>query len=184
MADVSLPLSDTSASRDPMILVVAGEVSGDIHAGNMLGELATIRPGIRAFGVGGERLRSAGLEMIATTDELAHMGLIEVLRELPKIRRILNRLVERRLGAVPTSRSLSTHRTSTFVLHPASERSEFRLCSTCLLSCGRGVGAAFGPYGVSRVRCCASFHSKFRFMSPMPCARGTLDTPLSTKWLG
>ena len=94
MADVSLPLSDTSASRDPMILVVAGEVSGDIHAGNMLGELATIRPGIRAFGVGGERLRSAGLEMIATTDELAHMGLIEVLRELPKIRRILNRLVE------------------------------------------------------------------------------------------
>jgi lipid-A-disaccharide synthase len=32
--------------------------------------------------------------MIATTDELAHMGVIEVLRELPRIRRIMARLVE------------------------------------------------------------------------------------------
>jgi len=42
-------------------MVVAGEVSGDIHAGNMLAELHRTNPEIRAFGVGGERLAAAGL---------------------------------------------------------------------------------------------------------------------------
>jgi lipid-A-disaccharide synthase len=76
------------------ILVVAGEVSGDLHAGNMLAELRRLEPGLTAFGVGGDRLAANGLECLATTDELAHMGLIEVLRELPRIRGIMRGLVE------------------------------------------------------------------------------------------
>lgn len=76
------------------ILIVAGEVSGDLHAGNMLAMLNELAPGMSAFGVGGERLAANGLECLATTDELAHMGLIEVLRELPRIRRIMHRLVD------------------------------------------------------------------------------------------
>ena len=79
---------------DRRLLVVAGEVSGDIHAGNMLRELNLIDPDLRSFGVGGERLIAAGLETLATTDELAHMGLVEVLRELPRIRRIMHHLVD------------------------------------------------------------------------------------------
>ena len=75
------------------LMVVAGEVSGDIHAGNMLAELHRIDPEIRAFGVGGERLTAAGLDLVASTDELAHMGLVEVLRELPRIRQVMRRLV-------------------------------------------------------------------------------------------
>lgn len=74
-------------------MIVAGEVSGDLHAGNMLAELRILDPEIEAFGVGGERLAANGLECIASTDELAHMGLIEVLRELPRIWRIMRRLV-------------------------------------------------------------------------------------------
>ncbi len=76
------------------LLIVAGEVSGDIHAGNLLRELVALRPGLTAFGVGGERLLAAGLDPIAHTDELAHMGLLEVLRELPRIRGVMRRLVE------------------------------------------------------------------------------------------
>jgi lipid-A-disaccharide synthase len=76
------------------LLVVAGEVSGDIHAGNMLGELRKIVPDLFAFGIGGERLQDNGLELLATTDELAHMGLVEVFRELPRIRRLMQRLVD------------------------------------------------------------------------------------------
>lgn len=76
------------------VLIVAGEVSGDIHAGNMLEQLRRIVPSVEAFGVGGERLREAGLEPLASSDELSHMGLVEVLRELPRIRRLLLGLVE------------------------------------------------------------------------------------------
>ena len=77
----------------PNLMVVAGEVSGDIHAGNMLAELRQLRPEINGFGVGGERLAAAGLDLVASTDELAHMGLVEVLRELPRIRQVMRRLV-------------------------------------------------------------------------------------------
>ena len=74
------------------LLVVAGEVSGDLHAGNMLGELQRIRPDVSAFGIGGDRLQANGLELLAHSSELAHMGLSEVARELPRIRRILLRV--------------------------------------------------------------------------------------------
>ncbi len=76
------------------VMVVAGEVSGDIHAANLLHQLRSLRPDLAAFGVGGDRLAAEGLEVIAHTRELAHMGLAEVVRELPRIRRILQRLVE------------------------------------------------------------------------------------------
>jgi len=76
------------------VLIVAGEVSGDIHAGNMLLELAKIRPDVEAFGVGGDRLIAAGLDAVAHTDELAVMGLVEVVRELPRIRRVMHSLVD------------------------------------------------------------------------------------------
>jgi lipid-A-disaccharide synthase len=75
-------------------MIVAGEVSGDIHAANLLHELRTLAPDVASFGVGGDRLIAEGLEPLAHTRELAHMGLAEVVRELPRIRRILNRLVE------------------------------------------------------------------------------------------
>lgn len=75
------------------LLIVAGEVSGDLHAGNLLAELRARTPEIEAFGVGGERLAEVGFECVASTDELAHMGLMEVLRELPRIRGIMDRLV-------------------------------------------------------------------------------------------
>lgn len=76
------------------LLIVAGEVSGDIHAGNLLDSLRRIRPSIRAFGIGGDRLKEAGFLCIAGIDELAHMGLVEVVRELPRIRRIMQLLVD------------------------------------------------------------------------------------------
>lgn len=75
------------------LLIVAGEVSGDTHAGNLLRELRALAPDVHAFGVGGERLVDSGLEAVATSDELSHMGLVEVLRELPRIRRLMGRLV-------------------------------------------------------------------------------------------
>ncbi len=74
-------------------MVVAGEVSGDIHAANLVRSLGAERPDLSFFGVGGDELASAGLECLARVEELAHMGLVEVLRELPRIRRLMQRLV-------------------------------------------------------------------------------------------
>ncbi len=67
------------------MLLVAGEASGDLHAANLLLALRRLDPAIEAHGVGGERLRAAGLECIANSEELSVMGLAEVLSELPRL---------------------------------------------------------------------------------------------------
>jgi lipid-A-disaccharide synthase len=76
------------------LLVVAGEVSGDIHGGNLLARLLELAPDLQAFGVGGDRLAEAGLDCIERSETLSHMGLAEVARELPRIRRVLHHLID------------------------------------------------------------------------------------------
>jgi lipid-A-disaccharide synthase len=79
--------------RTRSLLLVAGEVSGDIHGGNLLGELRRLRSDLEPFGIGGERLSAAGLECLARSEQLSHMGLAEVVRELPSIRRVMRSVI-------------------------------------------------------------------------------------------
>ena len=74
------------------VLLVAGEASGDLHAANLLLALRRLAPDVEAFGVGGERLRAAGLDCIAHSEELSVMGLAEVVRELPRLWRLSRRV--------------------------------------------------------------------------------------------
>ena len=74
------------------MLIVAGEASADLHAARVLEELRRLRPGVRAFGVGGRRLREAGLEVIAPAEAISVMGLAEVIPAIPRILGILRRL--------------------------------------------------------------------------------------------
>ncbi len=80
------------AGRLDELLIVAGEASADLHAARALGELRRIRPGVRAFGVGGVHLREAGLEMLAPAEDISVMGLAEVLPRIPRILSILRQL--------------------------------------------------------------------------------------------
>ncbi|HUK12979.1 MAG TPA: lipid-A-disaccharide synthase [Thermoanaerobaculaceae bacterium] len=66
-------------------LIVAGEASGDLHAANLLAALRAAAPALEAFGVGGARLRAAGLDCLAHSEELSVMGLAEVVRHLPRL---------------------------------------------------------------------------------------------------
>ncbi len=71
---------------------MAGEASADLHAARALEELRRLRPGVHAFGVGGARLREAGLEVIAPAEEISVMGIAEVLPRIPRILGILRAL--------------------------------------------------------------------------------------------
>ncbi len=71
---------------------MAGEASADLHAARALEELRRLRPGVHAFGVGGPRLREAGLEALAPAEDISVMGLAEVLPRIPRILGILRRL--------------------------------------------------------------------------------------------
>jgi lipid-A-disaccharide synthase len=81
-----------NVGRAMKILLVAGEASGDVHAANLLLALREAMPSVEAFGVGGERMRAAGLECLARTEELSLMGLAEVVRDLPRLLRLSSRV--------------------------------------------------------------------------------------------
>jgi len=77
------------------VFVVAGEASGDLHAANLLLALRRKAGDLEAIGVGGERLRAAGLECVARSEELSVMGLAEVVRDLPRLLALARRVRRR-----------------------------------------------------------------------------------------
>jgi lipid-A-disaccharide synthase len=74
------------------ILVVAGEASGDQHAAALVTQLRALRPDLRFYGMGGPRLREAGVELLFDAREVSVMGITEVLPRLPRILAILRGL--------------------------------------------------------------------------------------------
>jgi len=76
-------------------MFVAGEASGDTHGAGVARELQAAGTAVRLVGVGGNEMRSAGVELIEHVDNLAVMGFVEVLKLVPKHWALLNRIRER-----------------------------------------------------------------------------------------
>lgn len=66
------------------ILIVCGEPSGDLNASNLVKSLKKLNPELLFFGVGGNLLREAGVEVLVDIKELAVLGLFDVLKKLPR----------------------------------------------------------------------------------------------------
>jgi len=67
------------------LLVSAGEASGEMYGAQLIEALRHRVPGLECFGVGGERMRAAGCELIVQSRDLAVVGITEILPRLPKI---------------------------------------------------------------------------------------------------
>ncbi|MGF1546746.1 MAG: lipid-A-disaccharide synthase [Thiotrichales bacterium] len=80
------------AEATPRVLLVAGEASGDMHAANLARELRTLCPTVQLRAMGGEAQRAAGVEILIDNRDLAVVGIVEVLRHYPQIRRALRTL--------------------------------------------------------------------------------------------
>ncbi len=67
------------------VMIVAGEASGDIYGAQLASETARLSPNIRFFGIGGERMREAGVQTLVDSADMAVVGLVEVLRHFDVI---------------------------------------------------------------------------------------------------
>lgn len=81
-------------NKNPTILIVAGEVSGDMHGAALVKEIRKIRPDISFFGIGGKNMRSAGVETLYNATQMAVMGITEVLLKYSFFRRVFNDLLK------------------------------------------------------------------------------------------
>jgi lipid-A-disaccharide synthase len=76
------------------LLVSCGEASGDLYAGQLVHHLNALAPGLSVFGLGGDRVEAQGARLTAHTRDLAVVGLLEVVRHLPRLRGVFRRLLE------------------------------------------------------------------------------------------
>ena len=77
-----------AAGEAPLIFLVAGEASGDAIGARLMAALKELTGGKIGFaGVGGEHMRSAGLESLFPMRELSIMGIFEILPHVPNLLR-------------------------------------------------------------------------------------------------
>lgn len=81
------------------IMMIAGEASGDLHGAGVVRELRRKNPEVDIYGIGGDKMRAEGMDLVYHVRELSFMGFVEVLRHLPVIRS-----VERTLEALLSAR--------------------------------------------------------------------------------
>lgn len=75
------------------ILIVAGEASGDLHAASVVQELLRRAPHLTVEGIGGDRLRQAGVHLHAYAGDLAVVGLVEVAYKFPALWRAYRSMI-------------------------------------------------------------------------------------------
>lgn len=95
--------SDPSPTRTaaPRIALIAGEASGDQLGASLITAIKARWPNAQIAGVGGEQMREAGMQQWSDYAPLAVMGVIEVLRHLPRLLRFRRQLVQRLLAWQP-----------------------------------------------------------------------------------
>jgi lipid A disaccharide synthetase len=74
-------------------LLSAGEASGDTYGAQLADALRYLAPAARFFGMGGEKMSDAGCDLLVHANEVAVVGLAEVVTHLPAIRRRFKHLV-------------------------------------------------------------------------------------------
>ena len=76
-----------------LILISAGEASGEMYGAQLIEALRHLDPSLQFFGVGGERMRAAGCDTVVDAKDLAVVGITEILSHLPKILRLYKHLI-------------------------------------------------------------------------------------------
>jgi lipid-A-disaccharide synthase len=76
------------------LAVVAGEASGDLHAGEVIRELKHLDPRLETFGIGGDQLQQQGTRLLHHAREMGIVGVFNVIRHLGMFRRVFRELLD------------------------------------------------------------------------------------------
>ena len=82
-----------SASKNKL-MIITGEISGDLIGGALIRELKSLKPDLNVTGIGGDKMKSVGIDLIYYTNQMAFLGFVEVVKHLPFIRKVQKKLIE------------------------------------------------------------------------------------------
>ena len=92
--------------HSPLIFLSAGEASGDHYGAELIAALKLVLPSARFTGLGGTAMEAEGQCRVVRAEDVAVMGITEILRHIPRIVASYRRLV----------RSIRQHRPDVAVL--------------------------------------------------------------------
>lgn len=75
------------------IFIIAGEVSGDIHGANLVSSVLKKSSDVEFFGLGGTRMRKAGVTLYYNLVDVSVLGLFEVVKKYSAFKRIFSETV-------------------------------------------------------------------------------------------
>lgn len=75
-------------------MMSAGEASGDVHGASLAREIKKIAPSTELFGFGGNLMAAAGVRLVRNCKDYNVMGVVEVVKNLRKILKLLDDLTE------------------------------------------------------------------------------------------
>ncbi len=81
--------TETTERKSPLIWIMAGESSGDLYGARIATELKRQNPGCTIRGMGGVKMREAGVEIMVDSTELGVVGIVEVLGSIFKFIKIM-----------------------------------------------------------------------------------------------
>ena len=76
-----------------LLMIIAGEVSGDMRAAEVAEALHAAAPSLKFTGVGGEYMAKAGVECFADITELAVIGFSDVIKNYGRIKKVFNQIL-------------------------------------------------------------------------------------------
>ncbi|MFA5181698.1 MAG: lipid-A-disaccharide synthase [Syntrophales bacterium] len=74
------------------VMIVAGEASGDLHGANLVRAMRDLDSSLEFYGVGGPKMKAAGVRQLAAAADMAVVGLTEVFSKLGMILGVMRRL--------------------------------------------------------------------------------------------
>lgn len=87
-------MTNEKETRPLRVMVSAGEASGEMYGAELIAALRELHGAVEVFGLGGEKMRAAGCDLVVNAQDVAVVGLFEVLGHLPKIYRCFHQLLD------------------------------------------------------------------------------------------
>ena len=76
-------ISSIENNQSHNLLIIAGEISGDLIGASLIKELKKLDPKIETYGIGGNKMQIEGMNILYHINQMAFLGFSEIVRHLP-----------------------------------------------------------------------------------------------------